>query len=232
MEFGIILAGGRGSRMNSDIPKQYMELAGKPLIYHTLKAFQESFMDELVVVCGDGDEEYVREQIVRPGGFDKVKMYAVGGRERYDSVYSGLQALRKRHGDVLGHVYVHDGARPCVDRGVLERCREAVNVHHACVAAVPVKDTIRVVNESGVAVETPDRRRLWQVQTPQAFDYSIVMDAYDMLAGCDDKSGITDDAMVVERFTDTVVHMSMGDYRNIKVTTPEDMAVAGLFLGM
>lgn len=230
MEIAIVLAGGKGSRMQSDIPKQYMQLLGEPLLCHTLRAFQDSFIDEIVLVCGAGDRENVKREIVEKNGFDKVSIYADGGNERYDSVYSGLNAIKNKYGNIDGHIYVHDGARPCISKEILERCREAVLKHHACVAAVMVKDTIKVVNDHGVTKETPDRKKLWQMQTPQVFDYDLIMSAYDKLNECEDKKNITDDAMVVERFTSVDVHVCQGDYCNIKVTTPEDIQVAELFL--
>lgn len=221
----IVLAGGKGSRMNSDIPKQYMQLNGKPVIYYSLKAFEESMIDEIVLVAGKEDIELCENDIVKKYGFKKVVDVVEGGTERYYSVLNGLRAV-----DECDFVYIHDGARPCIDRGVIQRCISAVQQFDACVAAMPVKDTIKVVDKEGFSVETPDRATLWQIQTPQCFRYSLVKDAYENMAADGNRGNITDDAMVVERYTDTKVKMVEGSYENIKITTPEDIFVAERFL--
>ncbi len=215
----IIVAAGTGSRMKSDIPKQFMEINGYPMLYYTIKAWEESFVDDIILVVSKEYTESVSSNIIKKFGFKKVSRIICGGKERYDSVYEGLCACEDSD-----HVYIHDGVRPCISSDVIGRVREAAESFGACVAAVPVKDTIKVSDDAGFAVDTPDRNTLWAVQTPQAFSYSVIRKAYDELPG-KDRTGITDDAMVVEAYGCVKVKIVMGSYDNVKVTTPEDMEV-------
>jgi len=238
----IVLAAGRGSRMESDVAKQYMLLQGRPLIWYALHAVEESsVIDDCILVTGTEDICYVREEIVAKYGFSKVTAVVAGGKERYDSVYSGLAAAAgsgtavSRASGHDGYIFIQDGARPFLTEEILKRCYEAVQKDHACVAGMPVKDTIKVMDGSGFARQTPDRNYMWQVQTPQVFDAALILSAYERLMQEKERLlregiSITDDAMVVETFTDCKVRLVEGDYRNIKVTTPEDMAVAEAFL--
>lgn len=222
----IVLAAGKGKRMESGISKQFMELEGRPLIFYALDAFEKSPVDEVVLVTGAGDVAYCREEIVRRYGFSKVTAVVEGGKERYHSVYAGLKALRP-----CSYVLIHDGARPCVTVDVIGRAIAGAAEYGACVAAMPVKDTIKIADEEGFAAQTPDRSLLWQVQTPQAFEYRLILEAYEkLLAPGQDQQGVTDDACVVETMTDRRVKLVRGDYANIKVTTPEDMALAKALL--
>lgn len=230
MNTAIVLAGGKGSRMKSDIPKQYMELSGKPVIYYSLKAFQENVhVDRIVLVTA---QEYVQKAklAVSEAGLTKVFDVVVGGTERYDSVYAGLACVGADEGGSDDVIFIHDGARPCVTGRIIDDCYEEAVRSGACVAAVPVKDTIKVIDSDGFAEATPDRKTLWQMQTPQTFLRDIVKSAYDRLYECGDFAGVTDDAMVVERYTDCRVRVVKSDYCNIKITTPEDMELAELFL--
>ena len=127
------------------------------------------------------------------------------------------------------YIFIHDGARPIVDRGILTRTLEDARKYGACVAAMPVKDTIKVADENAFAVRTPDRKMLWQIQTPQVFSFSLVYEAYRKLID-EGITDVTDDAMVVERETSTRVKLTEGSWQNIKITTPEDLGIAGLFL--
>ncbi|MBR4808141.1 MAG: 2-C-methyl-D-erythritol 4-phosphate cytidylyltransferase [Lachnospiraceae bacterium] len=215
----IIVAAGTGSRMKSDRPKQFLEMEGHPLLYYTVKAWQESFISEIILVTSGGYLDFVKKDIVEKYGFNKVTKVITGGETRFDSVYQGLLACED-----ADYVYIHDGARPCVDAGVIERAREGAEEYGACVSAVPVKDTIKVVDKEGFAIDTPERSSLWAMQTPQAFKYDIVRKAYDALAD-KDRTGITDDAMVVEKSGACKVKMVMGSYDNVKVTTPVDLRV-------
>lgn len=220
----IILAGGRGSRMKSDIPKQYIEVLGHPLLHYTIEAFENSDVDEIVLVTGVGDEEYCREQIVKPAGFLKVAQIVHGGKERYNSVYQGLLACADA--DV---VLVHDGARCLVSPGLIDRMLSRICELRACIAAVPVKDTIKLVAPDGCVRETPKRSDLWSIQTPQGFYYKDLRAANERMlsalrAGVTEETlGITDDSMIMERFSEVPVHVLEGEYTNIKVTTPEDL---------
>lgn len=225
----IVLAGGSGSRMQSTLPKQYLEIGGKPLLYYSLRVFENSFVDGIVLVCRPNDIEKVRKDIVEKYALSKVYAIVGGGRERFDSVYNGLKSVHTMESEKT-IVYIHDGARPCLTTQILERCREDAIRCGACVAAVPVKDTIKIADENGFAVTTPNRSSLWQIQTPQVFAYELIKSAYEKMFQEDGTAGVTDDAMVVERYTDVHVHMCEAEYCNIKVTTPDDIAIVKAFL--
>ena len=222
----VILAGGRGSRMHSDIQKQYMLLDGRPLIAYALEAFERSCADDLVLVTGAGEAEFVQKEILPPLGLTKLRSIVTGGKERYHSGYEGLKALRN-----CDYVLIHDGARPLVTEAVISRAVQAAVQNDACVVGMPVKDTIKVADAHGFAESTPDRSLLWQVQTPQAFAYPLVRGAYDRLMADETlQKGITDDAMVVEHLSGTKVRLVEGSYENLKVTTPEDLVLAEALL--
>ncbi len=206
--------------------KQYMEVNGHPLLYYALKAFQNSAADRIVLVTGAGEEEFCRREIVEAYGFTKVSSIVSGGKERYHSVYEGLLAAE---GSEL--VLIHDGARPCVTETIIKNAIHGARQYGACVIGMPVKDTIKEADSDGFAADTPDRSRLWAVQTPQAFSYELVRRAYDCLMEDESRqAGITDDAMVVETMTEHPVKLIRGSYENIKVTTPEDLILAAEFL--
>ena len=223
----VVLAAGSGSRMNSDVKKQYMEIGGKPLIYYSLKTFEESLIDDIVLVVSRGDIDYVRTEIVQKFGFDKVTAIVEGGLYRYHSVRLGLEAAAPN----CDYAFIHDGARPFLTNDIILRSLHAVKEFGACVVGMPVKDTIKIADEKGFAASTPDRNLTWMIQTPQVFSYKMILELYQRL---DREEGdlmakginITDDAMVVEYYTDTKVKLVEGSYDNIKITTPEDIAVA------
>lgn len=227
----IVLAAGSGSRMKSDVKKQYMEIGGKPLIYYSLKAFEESMIDDIVLVVSRGDIDYVRTEIVNKYGFDKVTAIVEGGLYRYHSVKLGLEAAAAD----CDYAFVHDGARPFVNRDIITRSLHAVKEYGACVVGMPVKDTIKIADDKGFAVSTPDRNKTWMIQTPQTFSYKMILELYQRL---DREEGelmakginITDDAMVVEYYTDKKVKLIEGSYNNIKITTPEDIPAAEAIL--
>lgn len=224
----VVLAAGRGRRMNSQVQKQYMELGGRPLITYALEQFEKSRIDRIILVAGEEEIPYCRREIVEAYGFTKVCGIAAGGKERYHSVCNGLAALR---GQGISHVLIHDGARPLLTEQIIEDALEGAERYEACVIAVPVKDTIKIADGEQFAAETPRRDLLWQIQTPQAFSYPLISRAYEKLMSREEyQRGVTDDAMVVEAMTDRKVKLIMGDYRNIKVTTPEDMILAEAFL--
>lgn len=155
----IVLAAGQGKRMGTKVHKQYLLLADRPVLYYSLKAFEDSpLIDEVFLITGAGEEEYCREKIVNPYHFTKVSRIMHGGAERYHSVWNGLQELEEH-----GYVFIHDGARPFVDSGIIERAYEEVREHKACVVGMPVKDTIKMADEHGNVETTPDRSRLWMV---------------------------------------------------------------------
>jgi len=219
----IVLAAGSGKRMNSKVHKQYLLVKGKPVLYYALKAFEDSQVDDIVLVVGAGEVEYCRKEIVEQYGLKKVRAIVEGGKERYHSVYEGLKVTS------ADYVLIHDGARPFISQDIIERTIEAVCEYEACVVGMPVKDTIKIVDEDAFAKETPKRSHVWLVQTPQAFSYSLIFDAYTRLFAEEDSS-ITDDAMVVERMTEHKVKLIEGSYQNIKITTPEDLLVAEAYL--
>lgn len=220
----IVLAAGSGKRMNTIVHKQYLLLDGKPILYYSLKAFEDSRVSEIVLVTGDGEEEYCQKEIIQKYGLQKVCHVVKGGKERYHSVYEGLKAVRK-----TDYVLIHDGARPFIDKDIIERSIETVEKYQACVVGMPAKDTIKIADELGFAADTPDREHVWQVQTPQTFSYSLIMQAYEKLMACN-KRQVTDDAMVLEQMTNQTVKLIEGSYRNIKITTPEDLLVAETYL--
>lgn len=214
----IVLSGGKGKRMNMDIPKQYMDIHGYPLIYYTLKTFEKSKVDEIILVASD--IEYCKEQIVEKYGLRKVKKIVEAGNERYDSVYNGLCAIGK-----CDYVLIHDGARACITDEIINDAINNVEVYKTAIAAVKVKDTIKMCDENGIVIETFDRNKLWQIQTPQAFEYKEIKEAYEKMYKEGTTLGITDDAMVMEKYGKISVKLFMADYNNIKVTTQEDIKV-------
>lgn len=228
----IVLAAGSGRRMGSDIPKQFLELGDKPLICHSLQAIERSgVIDDCILVTGKEDISYAESEIVRKFGLHKVKAVIAGGNERYESVFRGLEALESRE----GYVFIHDGARPFLTEEILLGTYEAVKEYGACVAAMPVKDTVKLADEDGFAVQTPNRSLVWAVQTPQAFDAGLICRAYELLFERldelrEERIFVTDDAMVAEAMFGTRVKLVKASYKNIKITTPEDMRTALGFL--
>ncbi len=236
----IVLAAGQGKRMESSIQKQYIELEGKPLVCYSIETFQKSgIIDDIVLVVGEGQVEYVQEEIVGKYGFSKVKVIVEGGKERYDSVWQGLKAIDQykldggighvcKNGDT-SYVFIHDGARPFVNEDILIRGYENVERCRACVAGMPSKDTIKLVDEEDYAVKTPERKYVWIIQTPQVFEKSLITEAYSRLMR-EKCINVTDDAMVVEQMSGVRVKLFEGSYENIKITTPEDLKIARAFV--
>ncbi|MCR5655302.1 MAG: 2-C-methyl-D-erythritol 4-phosphate cytidylyltransferase [Lachnospiraceae bacterium] len=231
MKTAIVLAAGQGKRMGSDVAKQYMLLQGKPVLFYALDNFQNSIIDEIVLVTSEDQIAYCREEIVERYGFDKVKRIVAGGKERYHSVAAGLAAANPK----TEFVFIHDGARPFADPKIIQRGYACVKEHRACVVAMPVKDTIKIADEDGFVTDTPRRDLVWQMQTPQIFSFHIIKEAYDTLLAEEEQLlkehvSITDDAMVLERYSDIPVKLVKGSYENVKITTPEDMEIAETFL--
>ena len=219
----VVLAAGKGKRMHSAVQKQFLMLGGKPVIFYSLEQFEQCpFINEIVLVTGEEEIDYCRKEIVEKFDFQKVKKIVAGGAERFLSVYNGLKAC------TCDFVYIHDGARPFVDQAILERTREDVKRYGACVAGMPVKDTIKISDGDGYADVTPPRSRVWMVLTPQVFAYSCIKDAYDKLIA-DGRMDVTDDAMVLECMTGQKTKLTLGSYENIKITTPEDLEIAEVF---
>lgn len=220
----IVLAAGKGSRMHMDIQKQYAEILGRPVIAHTLDSFEASEVDEIILVVGEGEIPFAREQIVERFGYKKVRRIVTGGKERYESVYEGLCAAKD-----ITYALIHDGARAFITPELIAQCIRDVKRYDACVMAVPVKDTIKIVDEEQYSISTPDRSVMWQMQTPQCFRLSEIREAYRQMLENGDTT-MTDDAMVMEKYGSRRVKMIMGSYENIKLTTPGDFILGEAIL--
>jgi len=220
----LIPAAGMGRRMNAGINKQYVLLAGVPTVARTVAAFQQDErVDHIYLVIPETEIPYCRQQVVEAYGLDKVRAIVAGGSERQHSVLNGLRALPSPADDDI--IIIHDGVRPFVTADMIHRSIESARINDGALAAVPVKDTIKVVREG--IVQTPLRESLWQAQTPQTFRYGIIRNAHER-AAAEGYLG-TDDASLVERLGGSVA-VIMGDYRNIKITTPEDLLLGEAFL--
>ncbi len=222
----IVLAAGMGSRMKSTVAKQYMLLCGKPVLFYSLAAFEQSEVDDIILVVGKNEEEYCKKEIVDRYGITKVRAIVTGGSERYLSVINGLDQISE-----TDYVLVHDGARPFVTPSMIAGLLDRLKEKEALVVGVPSKDTVKLVDASGVVRATPDRKTVYNIQTPQAFSYPLLRKAYDRLLK-EESVTVTDDAMVVEQMLGTQVAVVMGSYQNIKITTPEDMIIAEAFFKM
>ncbi len=227
----IIMAAGSGTRMKSETKKQFMEINGMPIVAYSIKAFQDNDnIDSIVVVVPSGSIDDTLAMCIRLGFF-KVKSIAEGSDKRFKSVYNGLLSVPEG----TDYVLIHDGVRPMIDQALIDRCCRYVVMTRACVAAVPVTDTIKRANSQGFAAETLDRSTLWSIQTPQSFSYPLLLDAYKSLNKTiedygTDEGKITDDAVIVENMTDCHVRIIEGDPKNIKITTPNDLIVAKAYL--
>jgi len=223
--YALIPAAGMGKRMGAGMNKQYLLLDGKPILAHTLAVFENApFIDGIYIVAPEQEIPFCRSEVVERFGFAKVRAVVAGGAERQHSVWNGLAAMQEAADDDV--VLIHDGVRPFVTAAILEEAARAAVRSDGAVVAVPVKDTVKVA-AGGVIVETPPREGLWLAQTPQAFRYGVIRDAH--LAARDEGFLGTDDASLLER-RGAKLSIVPGDYRNIKITTPEDMLLAEAFL--
>ena len=221
----IVLSAGQGKRMGTTIQKQYIQLDGKEIICHTLETFQKSsVIDDIILVVGKGQEKYCQKEIVEKYHFTKVQKIIEGGAERYHSVLNGLREITHQ-----GYVFIHDGARPFISEEIIQRAYDSVCIFGACVVGMPVKDTVKIADKETFISETPDRSFVWQVQTPQVFQTDMVKEAYEKMIQSG-YSQATDDAMVVEKMLGKKVKLVEGSYENIKITTPEDLDIAKVFL--
>ena len=219
MNTAIIVAAGKGTRMNAGMNKLFMIIKGKPLLAHTLQIFQScKAIDSIIIVTDREEMQLCKEQILDAYDFDKVDKLVCGGRERQQSVLNGIRALKEN----CSIVVVHDGARPIVSDGIIKRCIEGAELLGAVSAGMPVKETIKLVDEENFVEYTPKRERVWITQTPQAFQRDIIREAHEIA----DIKGIrgTDDASLVEHMG-IKVKMIEGSYENIKITTPEDLII-------
>lgn len=214
----LVLAAGQGKRMGAEINKQFLTLQDKPVLYHTLKAFSENLnIDEIVLVCAEKDMAYCKNNIVEEYGFSKVKSLVLGGTERQDSVYNGLKAIKS-----CDIVLIHDGARPFITNSIIDEGIKMAKIHGACTCGVKAKDTIKLRDSEGFSKETLNRESTFLVQTPQCFNYDLILNCHEKLNK--NKKMVTDDTMVVEMFNHKV-YLYEGSYFNIKITTPEDMII-------
>jgi 2-C-methyl-D-erythritol 4-phosphate cytidylyltransferase len=223
--YALIPAAGMGKRMGAGSNKQYLLLDGVPILAHTLRVFEEaSFIAGIYIVSPEQEIPFCRSEVVERYGFSKVRAIVAGGAERQHSVQNGLNAMQGVENDDL--LLIHDGVRPFVPVSVLQAAAAAADKFGGAVVAVPVKDTVKVARD-GIITETPPREQLWLAQTPQAFRFGLIQAAH-AAAQAEGFLG-TDDASLMER-QGFPLHIVMGDYRNIKITTPEDMALAQAFL--
>ncbi len=221
----IIVAGGSGKRMGMSIKKQYILLGEKEVLAHTIEKFNNcQCIDEIIVVVGAEEIQDTKVSIIEKYGYNKVKQVVAGGKERQDSVYNGLINTD----DACRYVMIHDGARPFIKEEIINKALSEVKQNKACVVAVPVKDTIKVVNNTSKIIEhTPKRETLWSIQTPQCFDKEILISAYKFAK--ETNLAVTDDSMLVEAYG-KAVHIVEGDYTNIKITTKEDLVIGKAIL--
>ena len=221
----LIPAAGMGKRMGAGSNKQYLMLDGMPILARTVRTFEEAdCIDAIYLVSPEQEIPFCRSDVVERYGFTKVRAIVPGGKERQHSVHNGLRAIEGIEPDDI--VLIHDGVRPFVSVQMLEDAAAAARDSGASVVAVPVKDTVKVVRE-GLVTATPPRETLWLAQTPQGFRYGLIRAAHEQAAAAGFLG--TDDASLME-WQGQPVRVVQGDYRNIKITTPEDMILAEAFL--
>ena len=222
----LIPAAGMGKRMGASVNKQYLLLNGLPIVARTISVFERSpLIDSIYLVIPADEISYCREHVVEACGFKKVAAIVPGGKERQNSVLNGLNAIREM-ADNNDVILIHDGVRPLVTETILRESIAAARVYDGALVAVPAKDTIKIVAD-GIVAGTPPRETLWQAQTPQSFRFGIIHAAH--ISAVEDGFIGTDDASLIER-SGGKISIVPGDYRNIKITTPEDLILAEAFL--
>jgi 2-C-methyl-D-erythritol 4-phosphate cytidylyltransferase len=220
----VIVSAGKGQRFLEGKKKQFYLLADKPILAHTLGKFESCpLIRSILLVVGQEDMDYCLKEIVERYGFRKVSQIIPGGKRRQESVKNGIDALPE--GTEIA--VIHDGVRPFVTREMIEDSIRSAERFGAVVMAMPVKETIKMANPDGTILKTLDRETLWQIQTPQTFQANVIREAHQKAS----EEGFTgtDDASLVERLG-MKVHILPGSYTNIKITTPEDLILANLFL--
>lgn len=219
----IIMAAGKGKRMQTAVSKQFLPACGKEILAWTVDVFEKSPLVDNILLMASADGKEDVQHLWDNYGWKKVAAVLEGGKERQNSVANGLAAV----GEDTDIVLIHDGVRPFVTEEMIADSIAAAQAYGGAVIGVPAKDTIKVCSADGLALETPDRSTLWQIQTPQTFQRSLIVDAYEKA----EKDGFlgTDDASVAE-FAGHQVKVVMGSYRNIKITTKEDLVIAEAFL--
>ncbi|GAB6099821.1 2-C-methyl-D-erythritol 4-phosphate cytidylyltransferase [Halanaerocella petrolearia] len=215
----VIPAAGQGKRMKAERNKQFLLLDNKPILAHTISKFQHlDLIDEIIIVAKEEETKYCEREIIDKYDFTKVSQIVIGGATRQESVYNGLEAIDQD----TDYVLIHDGARPLLTTELIQNIITEVVKYNAVLAGVPVKDTIKVVQDEMV-INTPDRSKLVAVQTPQSFAKGLVLRAYEK--AIEEEVLGTDSASLVERL-DKQVKVVRGSYENLKVTTPEDLEFA------
>lgn len=216
----IVLAAGKGRRMGTEIPKQFLYIHDKPVLFYSLNVFQQhNDIDEIVLVVSEEYKSYCIKEILEKYSITKVSAIVEGGAERYDSVIAGLSACSD-----CKYVLIHDGARPCITEEIIDRSLDAVRKYDACVVGMPSKDTVKIADDQGFISVTPPRKNVWNIQTPQVFSYELIYNAYQTMQR-KGMAGVTDDAMVIELLDAAKIRLVEGSYENIKVTTPDDIKV-------
>lgn len=220
----LIVAGGQGTRIEGKLPKQFLNLGDKPILAHSVQKFEAcEAIDRIILVVPEDYLGYCSQNIVDRHRFTNVDKIVCGGKERQDSVYAGLKACPNS----TSIVAIHDGVRPFISPQKISESIRLCEQKKAVILAVPAKDTVKRVEGNSV-VGTLDRKKLWLVQTPQVFEYSFILDAYEK--AIEDGFVGTDDAMLVERLGHEVAVLQ-GEYQNMKITTAEDLAVAEKLIG-
>ncbi|MBQ9032093.1 MAG: 2-C-methyl-D-erythritol 4-phosphate cytidylyltransferase [Parasporobacterium sp.] len=222
----LILSGGRGLRFGTDLPKQYMELAGRRILAYSVRAFEDSRVDE-VVICAAPEYLDLCQRIAEEEGCSKFTRVIPGGSQRYFSVLNGLRAICSKEAEPPDLVLIHDGARPMIRPEAINEILACTMQYGAAIAAMPCTDTIKIVDPEGAIVSTTDRALTWAAQTPQAFRASEILDAYErIIAGREENElyGITDDAMVYQMaFPGRRVKVVPAGNENFKITAADDM---------
>ncbi len=230
--YAVIVAGGRGLRMQSQIRKQYIEIAGEPILTHTIRQLSTlNSISHIVLVVPEDDISYCLEKVILPYSFEKTISIISGGIERQQSVMNGLKKVKEiisldimNQTDQLPHiVLIHDGVRPFIDHDIITRCIKGAIEYGACIPVVPIFDTLKRKDKEGFVEEVVDRQNLYKVQTPQVFELELIMKAHANAIS----SGLsaTDDASLVEKIG-YKVFMTQGSERNIKITTQDDLLFA------
>ena len=220
----IIVAAGKGIRMNDPTRKQYLDLAGQPILAHSVMVFDScGLIDEIFLVVPKEDIDYCRKNIVPLMELRNGLNLVPGGEQRQNSVYNGLQAMDKKTDTVV----IHDGVRPFIQPDELESCILGARKFGACILGIPVGDTVKCVDESGFIEKTLSRDSIWLAQTPQAFKYELIIRAHET-ARRDGYTG-SDDASLVERLG-VGVKIIRGSKNNIKITVREDLVIARAML--
>lgn len=222
MVSAIVLAGGRGKRMGYIQSKQYIDLNGAPILYYTLKQFIENdLIDKIILVVPEDEKDYCKREVLNKYGL-KIDDLVSGGNERQESVYNALEKLEKS--DI---VLIHDGARPFVSEKIINDAVEYAKRYKAAAPGVMPKDTIKIKDSNNFSVDTLVRSELVAIQTPQAFDFNLIYECHkEIKKRC---ISVTDDTSVVELLGHKV-YIYEGDYKNIKITTPEDLILAEYFV--